>query len=65
MRLNERSMRRIADDLHVEEQAAAAASRRRWSLDQAPAGIIPVGRVRPPTSWITRIWRVATHQGTA
>jgi hypothetical protein len=65
MRLTERSMLRIANDLHVEEQAAAAASRRRWSLDHAPAGIVPVARVRPTASWITRIWRVATHHGAA
>jgi hypothetical protein len=65
MRLTERSMFRLAEELHVEDRAAAAAARRRWSLDHAPASIVPVARVRAGPSWISRIWRVATTHGAA
>jgi hypothetical protein len=65
MRLTERSMLRLAGDLHVEDRAAEAATRRRWTLEDAPARIVPVARVHAPASWLSRIWRVATTHGPA
>ena len=66
MRLTDRSMLRVADDLRAADRALAATEPRRvWVKERDPEPSAPVQRVQAPVGWLTRIWRVTVSGGHA
>jgi hypothetical protein len=71
MRLTERSMRRIADDLHAGDRSTSdgdhadgSIDHRRWIHERA-SGAARVERVQLPGGWLTRLWRLPSARGHA
>jgi len=66
MRLTDRSMLRIADDLRAADRVQAMADRQRvWVKEQAPKPTAPVERVRASGGWLARIRRIGLSGGHA
>jgi hypothetical protein len=57
MRLSERAMRRIAEDLHAGDQTAAVVDHQRWVKEGEPSPTARVERVDARTRW-SRFWRL-------
>ena len=64
MRLTERSMARIAEDLHAGDRAAAA-DHQRWLKEREPSPTAAVERVEFRGSWWMRLWRLPSVRGHA
>lgn len=56
MRLTEQAMRRIAEDLHADDRAAAAVDHQRWVKEREPS-TARLERVESRTGWL-RFWRL-------
>lgn len=57
MRLTERAMQRIAEDLHADDRAAAAVDHHRWLKEGEPSPTARVERVEVRSGWL-RFWRL-------
>jgi len=56
VRLTERAMLRIAEDLHADDHAATAVDHQRWVKEREPSAA-RVERVESRTGWL-RFWRL-------
>lgn len=57
MRLSERTMLRIAEDLHADDRTTAAVDHQRWLKEREPSPTARVERVESRTGWL-RFWRL-------
>jgi hypothetical protein len=65
MRLTDRSMLRIADDLRATDRAHATERSRIWVKEHAPKSTAPVERVHASGGLMARIRRMTTSGGHA
>ena len=56
MRLTERSMRRIADDLHADDRSRFEHGR--WVKERETPTVARLQRVLVRRGWLTRFWRL-------
>ena len=61
MRLTERAMRRIAEDLHADDRDVTFVDHRRWIKEGKPSPTARVERVASRTSWL-RFWRLPSSR---